>query len=157
MEDVGLLVGKTRQAISLYEAGEREPDPSTLMKLVGELKQPISFFTSDRPGSFGQRGPTFFRSFKSKTRRTNKRCEVLSDWFAQTASFFSKLVNFPQTSLPVINPPENGSGYTDEEIEEAATACRRFWGLGDGRFPMWSHYWKAVGLWLREQSLAWTP
>jgi len=132
MEDVGLLVGKTRQAISLYEAGEREPDPATLMKLVHELQQPIAYFTSDRPNNFGQRGPTFFRSFKSKTKRTNKRCEVLSDWFVQTASFFSKFVNFPQTSLPVIDSPKSGSEYADEEIEEAATACRRFWGLGDG-------------------------
>lgn len=132
MEEVGARVEKTRQAISLYEAGEREPDPATLMRLVRELQQPIAFFTSERPDNFGSRGTTFFRSFKSKTKRTNKRCEVLSDWFVQTAGFFNKFVDFPEVSLPSIELPADGSKYTDEEIEEAATACRRFWGLGDG-------------------------
>lgn len=132
MEELGSRVGVTRQAISLYEAGEREPDPALLMRLVSELMQPIGFFTSERPNNFGARGTTFFRSFKSKTKRTNKRCEVLSDWFVQSASFFDGFVNFPRVSLPTIDPPERGTGYTDEEIEEAATGCRRFWELGDG-------------------------
>ena len=132
MEEVGAKIGKTRQAISLYEAGEREPDPATLMRLVEILEQPIAFFTNERPPNFGARGAIFFRSFKSKTKRTNKRCEVLSRWFVQTASFLTKFINFPVVSLPDMQPPANGHGYTDGEIEDAATACRRFWGLGDG-------------------------
>ena len=132
MEEVGSRIGKTRQAISMYEAGEREPDPATIVLLVRELRQPIAYFTSERPGDFGPRGTTFFRSFKSKTKRTNKRCEILSDWFVQTTAFFSKFVKLPQVALPVLEAPVDGAAYSDGEIEEAATSCRRFWGLGDG-------------------------
>jgi Zn-dependent peptidase ImmA (M78 family)/transcriptional regulator with XRE-family HTH domain len=132
MADLGDAIGLTRQAISFYESGEREPDPEMLMKIIGVLEQPISFFTTERPRSFGRRGTTFFRSFKSKTKRTNRRCEVLSDWFAQAASFLDEFVNFPAVDLPEITPPQQGQYYSDGEIEAAAAAVRRHWGLGDG-------------------------
>lgn len=132
MTELGDLVGMTRQAISFYEAGEREPDAETLMRIVNVLEQPIFYFTTERPGTFGERGTTFFRSFKSKTKRTNKMCEVLSDWFAQSASYFDEFVNFPEIRLPEIDAPRDGSRYTGDEIEAASTKCRRTWGLGDG-------------------------
>jgi Zn-dependent peptidase ImmA (M78 family)/transcriptional regulator with XRE-family HTH domain len=132
MADLGDAIGLTRQAISLYESGEREPDPETLMKIIGVLEQPIAFFTTERPQSFGQRGTTFFRSFKSKTKRTNRRCEILSDWFAQAACYLDEFVNFPVVDIPEISPPRQGQYYSDDEIEAAATRVRRHWGLGDG-------------------------
>lgn len=132
MTELGSLVGMTRQAISFYEAGEREPDPETLMRVVDALGQPIFYFTTDRPDAFGERGTTFFRSFKSKTKRTNKKCEVLSNWFAESASYFNEYVNLPEVKLPEIAAPKDGSRYTGDEIESAATQCRRAWGLGDG-------------------------
>lgn len=132
MADLGDAIGLTRQAISLYESGEREPEPETLMKIIGVLEQPIAFFTTERPRSFGRRGTTFFRSFKSKTKRTNRRCEILSDWFAETASFLDGFVNFPAVDLPELKPPRQGQYYSDDEIEAAATQVRRHWGLGDG-------------------------
>ena len=132
MADLGEMVGVTRQAISLYESGEREPEPETLMKIMGVLEQPIAFFTTERPHSFGRRGTTFFRSFKSKTKRTNRRCEILSDWFAQAASYLDEFVNFPAVDLPEALPPRHGQYYSDDEIEAAATRVRRHWGLGDG-------------------------
>lgn len=132
MEEVGALIGVTRQAISFYESGERVPDAEILMKIVNALGQPLSFFTTARPKAFGRRGPLFFRSFKSKTKRTNRKCMVLSEWFTQTSSYFDQFVNFPAVQLPDIPPPTKGGRYTFEEIEEAASICRKYWGLGDG-------------------------
>lgn len=132
MEELGGAVGVTRQAISLYESGEREPDSETLMKIVGVLGQPLSFFTTPRPPKLGVRSTMFFRSFKSKTKRTNRRCEVLSEWFTQTAAYLSDYVNFPKVDFPEIAPPKSGSEYTWEEIRSAATSCRQQWGLGNG-------------------------
>jgi Zn-dependent peptidase ImmA (M78 family)/transcriptional regulator with XRE-family HTH domain len=132
MEELGAAVGVTRQAISFYESGDRDPDPEMLIRVVGILGQPISFFTTDRPTSMGKRSTMFFRSFKSKTRRTNRKCEVLSEWFTQVASYFNDRVNFPAVNLPTIHPPKDKGHYTIEEIEEAAASCRRFWGLGPG-------------------------
>lgn len=132
MTDLAENVGVTRQAISQYEMGERQPETDILLRIVKELGQPITYFTTERPKTFGRRGIRFFRAFKSKTKRTNTRCEILSDWFAQTAAYFSQFVNYPAVSLPDIAPPKNSVGYSESEIEDAATACRRHWGLGDG-------------------------
>jgi transcriptional regulator with XRE-family HTH domain len=41
MEELGAAVGVTRKAISFYEAGDREPDPDTLMRNVAVLDQPL--------------------------------------------------------------------------------------------------------------------
>ncbi len=132
MEELGAAVGVTRQAISFYESGDRDPDPETLIRIVTILGQPLSFFTTDRPGSMGKRGTMFFRSFKSKTKRTNRKCEVFSEWFTQVTSYFNERVNLPTVSLPSIHPPKDRGHYTVEEIEEAAIFCRRFWSLGPG-------------------------
>jgi Zn-dependent peptidase ImmA (M78 family)/transcriptional regulator with XRE-family HTH domain len=132
MEELGAAVGVTRQAISFYESGDREPDPETLIRIVAILGQTLSFFTTDRPQNLGKRGTMFFRSFKSKTKRTNRRCEVLSEWFTQVTGYFNERVNFPVVQLPSISPPKDKSYYSVEEIEEAAVSCRRFWGLGPG-------------------------
>lgn len=132
MTDLAEKIGVSCQAISLYEDGQRAPEPEILIRIVQVLQQPIGYFTTSRPATFGRRGTRFFRAFKSKTKRQNTRCEILSDWFAQTASYFSELVNLPPVALPEIASPQDGVAYSDEEIEDAATLCRRHWGLGDG-------------------------
>ena len=132
MEQVGSRVGVTRQAISFYESGERVPDGETLTKLAEVLGQPLMFFTTERPSVYGHRGPVFFRSFKSKTKRTNRKCTILSEWFSQTSAYFSQFVNLPSVQFPNIESPEEGSHYSFDEIEEAASTCRIHWGLGNG-------------------------
>lgn len=132
MEAVGALVGVTRQAISFYESGDRIPDGETLLRLSEKLGQPIIFFTSDRPAQFGRRSAVFFRSFRSKTKRTNRKCQILSEWFTQISTYLGQFVNFPEIDFPEIAPPRTGGRYTFDEIEDAASQCRRHWGLGDG-------------------------
>lgn len=132
MEKVGSMVGVTRQAISFYESGERVPDGEMLMKLIDVLGQPLTFFTTDRPSTFGRRGPIFFRSFRSKTKRTNRKCTILSEWFSQASTYINQFVNLPPIQFPEIAPPENGGHYSFEEIEEATLTCRKHWGLGNG-------------------------
>lgn len=132
MEELGCRVGITRQAVSLYEAGERIPEPPIMMRLIQELNQPISFFTSERPITFGKRSTIFFRSYEPKIKRTNKKLEILSSWFVQIAAYFNNFINLPTVNLPEVQPPQHGSRYTFCEIERIATECRRFWGLGDG-------------------------
>jgi len=41
-------------------------------------------------------------------------------------------VNFPAVTLPELIGPKGGAAYSHTEIEDAAIACRRHWGLGDG-------------------------
>lgn len=131
MIELANRIGITRQAISLYEAGARTPEPHIMTEIVRELKQPISFFITDRPNSFGIRDTIYFRSFKSKTKKQNKHCEIYANWFSEIAYYVTKFVNTPTVNLPEISPPISGR-YSFEEIESAAIECRKLWGLNMG-------------------------
>ena len=124
-------VGLTRQAISSYEMGDRQPEPPIFIRIAQVLGQPLSYFTSDRPGVDGPIGPAFFRSRKAAAKALNDRCEIWREWFAQSASLFSGLVKFPEVSLLHFSP-RAGRFYSADEIEDAAKQCRRAWTLGDG-------------------------
>jgi Zn-dependent peptidase ImmA (M78 family)/transcriptional regulator with XRE-family HTH domain len=129
--ELAALVGVTRQAVSAYEQGEKTPDARTLALIVQALDQPVAFFTSkDRP-NFGQFSTRFFRAFGPETKRRNLMCDVYANWMVQTARYFDDLVNYPPITFPSFTP-ENANSYNDEEIENAATQCRKIWGLGYG-------------------------
>jgi Zn-dependent peptidase ImmA (M78 family)/DNA-binding XRE family transcriptional regulator len=132
MAELGREVGVTRQAISYYETGTKQPEAEILAQLGKALDQPISYFTTARPQGHGPSGTVFFRSFASKTKATNKKCEVYRDWLDQVAFYLSSMVTMPQVSLPAAAPKDPAGSYSIEEIEQLATECRRKWGLGDG-------------------------
>jgi Zn-dependent peptidase ImmA (M78 family)/transcriptional regulator with XRE-family HTH domain len=132
MADLGRAVGVTRQAISSYETGAKQPEAEILAQFSHALKQPISYFTSDRPPGHGRSGTVFFRSFVSKTKATNKKCEIYRDWLDQIAFYLGGMVTLPRVSLPAAAPSDPSGSYSIEEIEQFATQCRRMWGLGDG-------------------------
>lgn len=130
---LGLAVGVTRQAISSYESGEKSPDPEIFSKLMEALGQPPSFFTTPERSVIGDYSPRFFRKSGPETARRNEACAVLGNWFAQAVSYLDEFVNFPTPEVPQAERPTDPAGrYTDEEIENAAEACRRAWGLGWG-------------------------
>lgn len=132
MADLGRAVGVTRQAISYYETGAKQPETDVLAQLGHTLNQPIAYFTTDRPRGHGRSGTVFFRSFASKTKTTNKKCEIYRDWLDQVAFYLGGMVTLPRVSLPAAAPTAPSGSYSMEEIEQFATQCRRMWGLGDG-------------------------
>src|SRR5438105_14282658 len=132
MADLGRSIGVTRQAISYYETGAKHPEADVLAQLGKALNQPIAYFTSTRPKGHGRPGTVFFRSFASKTKATNKKCEVYRDWLDQIAFYLGGMVTLPRVSLPAAVPTDSSGSYTMEEIEQFATQCRRMWSLGDG-------------------------
>lgn len=130
--ELGEAIGKTRQAISSYELGEKTPEAATLAAIAGVLEQPLAYFTaSDRDG-FGPFGPRFFRAIGPETRRRNLMCDAYAGWQVQIARYVDDLVNYPPVVLPALAPAGPNESYTDEEIEAAAAECRRLWGLGYG-------------------------
>lgn len=132
MADLGREVGVTRQAISYYETGAKQPEADVLAQLGHVLRQPISYFTTARPPGHGRSGTVFFRSFASKTKTMNKKCEVYRDWLDQIAFYLGDMVKLPRVSLPSPAPSDPSGSYSVEEIEQFANQCRRMWGLGDG-------------------------
>jgi Zn-dependent peptidase ImmA (M78 family)/transcriptional regulator with XRE-family HTH domain len=130
--ELAAKIGLTRQAISAFEQGVKHPDGSTMFAIADAVAQPVSYFFADLPEAFGPFSARTFRAFGATTRRRNDQCKVLSEWLTLIAAFYSQKVNFPAPQVPHVAVPAIGAAYEDEEIESAATAVRRAWGLGDG-------------------------
>ena len=130
--ELGTAIGKTRQAISAYELGEKSPEAATLAAIATVLDQPIAYFTASDRESFGGFGPRFFRATGPETKRRNLMCDAYAGWEVQIARYVDDLVNYPPVVVPSLTPSDPGGGYADEEIEEAAAECRSRWGLGYG-------------------------
>jgi Zn-dependent peptidase ImmA (M78 family)/transcriptional regulator with XRE-family HTH domain len=130
--ELGAAIGKTRQAISAYEMGEKSPEAATLADISAVLGQPLSFFTvPDREG-FGPFGTRFYRASGADTKRRNLMCDTYANWQVQISRYVSDVVNYPPVSLPSIEPADPTGAYDEEEIEDAAAECRKLWGLGYG-------------------------
>jgi Zn-dependent peptidase ImmA (M78 family)/transcriptional regulator with XRE-family HTH domain len=125
-------IGVSRQAISGYEHGDKTPEPRTFAKLAEVLGQPTSFFTAADREVFGAFSTRFFRKFGPETSRRNDACAALGEWFAQSAKYLDNFVNYPAVDVPEASPPSDATGYSLDEIQDAADDCRERWGLGLG-------------------------
>lgn len=130
MAELAERIGVTRQAVSQFEGRMRQPDPITMMAIMRELDQPISFFICERPPGGEGTPAVFFRSFKSKTKTANRAFNVWRRWVGQIARYMGEFLELPPVKFLELD--ELQDEYDDERIEEIATACRRYWGLGDG-------------------------
>lgn len=125
-------VGVTGQAVGYYEAGDRRPDMSLLLRLAEVLQQPVGFFLRETSASPKYIGARFFRSVGPKSNKTNHALSVRTSWLFELVGFLSRFVKLPIVNLPAeIAPPQQGR-YSLSEIEEIATMVRRHWTLGDG-------------------------
>jgi len=130
--DLATEVQITRQAISAFERGSKQPEGVTLSNIADALDQPVSYFIGGSFKPFGEFSVRNFRQFGSSTNKRNDKCTVISEWVAATAAYISESINFPEPNIPVIAPPEEGYFYNDQEIEDAADLTRKLWGLGFG-------------------------
>ena len=130
--ELGEAIGKTRQAISAFELGEKAPEAATLAQIAAVLEQPVGYFTAPEREGFGAFGPRFFRASGPETKRRNLMCDAYAGWQVQVAGYFDNLINDPSVILPSVTPADPRGAYDDEEIEDAAGECRKLWGLGYG-------------------------
>ncbi len=125
-------LGVTRQSVSQWELGAKRPDGASLARIVAELDQPLSFFSGAQPAPFGESSTAFYRAFGPKTQKRNDQCSVWKEWLVRTAAFFSTAVRLPAPQIMDWESKSQDGSYTTDELEEAARAARRAWGLGDG-------------------------
>ncbi len=126
-------IGVSRQAVSAYERGTKFPVPNTMGKMADALGQPVAFFTRSERWTFGEHSANFFRKIGPDTKRRNRACEVLADWFSSVAYAFNEIANFPPIDIPQFEPHDStSSAYTEEEIEGMAEETRKHFGLGLG-------------------------
>lgn len=132
MPAVGLaeLAKISRQAISQYENGRKSPSPDALTSIATALRMPESFFT--RPEHVVERGPIFYRSMAAATKGARERAEGKFAWLIEIVDYLTQFVALPDSNFPDLGLPEDPLLLTDDEIETAASAVRRHWGLHDG-------------------------
>ena len=132
-EELGVMVGVTRQSISAYERGDKVPEWPIFQKISKCLGQPVSYFTSVDQLEFGNSSARFYRKFGAETLRRNDACAVLGNWFVQTAKYLDGFVNYPNVSILECAPQDTTTGrYSLEELNSIALEVRRLWGLGNG-------------------------
>lgn len=123
-------VGVSRQAVSAYELGDKNPEPNVMTKIASALGQPVVFFTKEQRGGFGKHSANFFRKVGTDTKRRNQACEIYAKWLSSVAHAFDFIANYPAVDIPSYEP--RGGSYEDEEIEEYAERTRQHFGLGLG-------------------------
>lgn len=123
-------VGVTRQAVYAAEAGK--PLSAEKMQHIGlVLGVPLDLFYRPIPADAEAEGAINFRKLKSAVEAQKDWARTALSWTAELATLFEEMLQLPPTSLP-----DHGGKPVAEisalEIEEAAIATRRHFGLGFG-------------------------
>lgn len=125
------LTGITKQSISNYENGKQVPRPDYIDVLAERLGVTLSFFQKD--SIFYSDKSIFFRSHRGLAQREWSRAEIKLQWFEELFLYFTEFIDFVPQNIPDSFDVSNHIGkVTQEEIEEIAIACRKYWGLGLG-------------------------
>jgi len=124
-------LGVTRQAVSRYELGHVKPSPEILSSICKILGIEQSFLTSKPVRSTEVESPIFFKNLQKEYRIIREVSAVKKLWFSDIIDFLNQFIDFPDLNLP--DPAEffDKDVYSNDEIEEAATLCRKVWALGD--------------------------
>ncbi len=131
LEDLASIVGTSKQLLHKYETGKAHPGPETAARIATALELPLAFFM--RPGIQPALRPLFFRDFRSKTRPKHRLAAVRQmAWAQHLVDVLDVHVIMPEINIPDFHPPSDPREIQPTQIEQAATALRRHWGLGDG-------------------------
>ncbi|HOC55383.1 MAG TPA: XRE family transcriptional regulator [Verrucomicrobiota bacterium] len=117
-------LGVSVAAVSQWEDGSKTPTAENLVAIGRVLDVPVALLLKPIPEQVARRGPISFRARSvAKTRLLRRQAQRLAEMVAEAFIWLEQWVSFPNAPLPEIAP---GSSP-----EDAATACRRAWGLGD--------------------------
>ena len=115
-------------AVTQWESGVKNPTAENLALISRALQFPMPLLFRPMPVEVTRKGPLTFRSWSSAaTRKANRKSKRFAELVAEGFIWLEEKISFPEKSLPEIDL----SDLHSEKIIEAATACRRAWGLGD--------------------------
>ena len=123
------LINRTSSSISRWEAGAQSPEPDALEAMAVALNVPVAFFLQQDRGHGDH--PMFFRSMASTTQSIRKRTSARLRWAQDISHCLQDWVDLPEVHLPRIQASDHRE-IRDEDIENAAAACRNQWNLGTG-------------------------
>lgn len=128
MEELGNLIGKSKQIISQYESAEDEQQPlfSTVAEISEKLKFPIAFFYTESNTKVEEIN-TYFRALLS----TNKKDKIVQEKKAtiiiEIYKFLEKYLDFPELKIPSISLND----IEKRNFKSITQAIRNDWGLHD--------------------------
>ena len=148
--------GLSPTAISAFESARRNPSTETVFLLAKHLEVPVGYLTKERPFPIQASGAVFFRSTATaRTRKEQKRRRRLANWSYEVSAWIDKYVDLPQSNVP--EPEDLGLSssheYSEDEVEQAAYALRKYWGLTLGPIPQLNALLEANGVFLVRQNL----
>lgn len=130
MAELARVLDISRQAISSFEKGLKNPSPETLSLISKVLGFPERFFLSNE-GSPEIEGAVHFRSRSTATKKERIKGRTKGRWVSLIIRECMKYVQLPEVDLPGIDIPDFET-LEESDIEEIATHVRRFWNMGDG-------------------------
>ncbi|MCM7882075.1 cro/C1-type HTH DNA-binding domain protein [Enterobacter hormaechei] len=130
MADLARLLEISRQAISAFEKGLKNPSHETLNQISRVLSFPESFFLAAE-SSPGIKGAVHFRSRASASKKERLMGTTKGRWVSGILSNLLQYAILPELKLPPIDI-DDFEMLTPSDLEDIATQTRRYWGLGDG-------------------------
>lgn len=123
------LLDVSPSSISQYESETQTPPPHVIVRMSEVLNLPAHFFTAELEPSYR----TNLR-WRSRTARPAARdsAEMKYEWFRRVLEVVYECVEFPPVVIPDVGAPCDPLRISNDDIENAAEATRREWGLGDG-------------------------
>jgi Zn-dependent peptidase ImmA (M78 family)/transcriptional regulator with XRE-family HTH domain len=124
------LLGISASAVSQYENQRIAPKGEVLEHLSRQLNVPAAFFFKAVLADEPER-PMFWRSLGLASKANRILAEQRFRWLREIVTYVHSHLEFPPIDLPKVAPGDILSASLDD-IEDAATATRRAWGLGAG-------------------------
>lgn len=122
-------------ALSQIEAGKVRPSPTTLRELARVLQVPVGFFSAPWPGAVrpGATPPaTYFRDLRATKVRQRRQATALALLLHDLLTAIEQYAQLPELDVPVRAVEGDPQPH---DIEAAAFAVRRHWGLGLDPIP----------------------
>ena len=129
MDTVALKVGRSKQAISRYEAGLDQPGAEVVLAFAQLFEQPVAFFYDPLPGASPHL--TFYRKLKRVSEKEKRRAAGWRDWLEDVASLVTGYVDLPEYDVPEdLFVPFDANDVDLAVVDEAASRLREHWRLG---------------------------
>lgn len=131
MSSLSELLGVSKQAVSIYEKGIKQPSYENVLKLASALDVQEEFFFTPSREIQEITTPSHFRSFKTATKRSRTKASINERWLSEFSQALLAYINFSGSNI-LNSAIDDFTTLSNEDIENLAVEARRHWGLGLG-------------------------
>ncbi|MGC8116068.1 helix-turn-helix domain-containing protein [Metapseudomonas otitidis] len=131
MTHLSELLGISKQAVSIFEKGIKNPTHENIVKFSAALNVQVEFFYTPSREVQEITTPSHFRSFKSATKKSRIKASIRESWLSEFSQTLLRNINFPGSDVFRADILDFTS-LSNEAIEDLAVSARKHWGLGLG-------------------------